>query len=572
MTGCFEHAADGWDESGPGLMEVHAGWCHSQVSGMGITRELQASAAFEGSLASIGGICDDKITQRRSDRGWLAVGTSDLATGVLYRDDCLDRLAGLPSDSVDMIYLDPPFFSNRSYEVIWGEEAEVRSFEDRWEGDIAVYIDWMRKRLVHLHRILKQTGTIYFHCDPHASHYIKVMLDGLFGSERFRNEIVWRRSLGKGLMTTRLPSNHDVLLTYQKGSTATWNETAVFQPYTEDDLDEKTAAKYSLRDLNGRRYQLTSLINPNQDRPNLTYEFLGVTRVWRWTRQRMQEAYEQGLVVQPRPGAVPRMKRYLDEQRGRPLDDVWVDIAPINSRARERWGWPTQKPEALLERIITLSSNQGDVVLDPFCGCGTSVAVAERLRRKWVGIDISTTAIEVMKRRLSLLGCQPLVVNEPSSIADLKELKPFEFKNWVINAIFGTHSSKRNAETGIDGYWFFNNDPIQIRQSERVARGAVDSFEIAVRRIGHDTAYIIAFSFARTAREQAMRARDGGLDIRLITAAELLLMRKRPHGKFGPQPSSQREAPVLQMRKKDELPSVEALIESERRNRYLTSA
>jgi DNA modification methylase len=495
-----------------------------------------------------------------------------LETGVLYREDCLERLVSLPSESIDLVYLDPPFFSNRTYEVIWGEEAEVRSFEDRWEGDIGTYIEWMQKRVIELHRILKPTGTVYFHCDPHASHYLKVMLDGVFGLERFRNEVIWRRSLAKGLMTTRLANNHDVLLAYQKGPTATWDESAVFTPYTADDLDERTASKYSLVDAYGRRYQLTSLINPNPDRPNLTYEFLGVTRVWRWTRERMQQAYDDGLVVQSRPGAVPRMKRYLDEQRGRPLDDVWVDINPINSRARERWGWPTQKPEALLERIITLSSGVGDVVLDPFCGCGTSVAVAQRLRREWIGIDISNTAIEVMRRRLSRLGCSPVIVNQPDSIADLKQLKPFEFQNWVITAIYGTHSSRRSGDMGIDGYWFFTNEPVQVKQSESVGRNVVDNFETAVRRAGHTTGYIIAFSFGRGARIEAARAKKDGLDIRLITAAELLLLRKRPHGKFGPQPSSPAEAPVLEMRRKADLPSVETLIESERKSGKVASA
>jgi site-specific DNA-methyltransferase (adenine-specific) len=495
-----------------------------------------------------------------------------LETGVLYRDDCLDRLAGLPNESVDLIYLDPPFFSNRNYEVIWGEEAEVRSFEDRWEGDIGVYINWMQKRVAHLHRLLKRTGTLYLHCDPHASHHLKVMLDRLFGPDRFKNEIIWRRSLGKGLTTTRLPNNHDVILVYQKGPTSTWNESAAYLPYTESELDEKTAAKYSLRDADGRRYQLTSLLNPNHDRPNLTYEFLGVTRVWRWTRERMQQAYDEGIVIQPRPGAVPRMKRYLDEQRGRPLGDVWVDIGPINSRARERWGWPTQKPESLLERIITLSSNPGDVVLDPFCGCGTSVAVAHRLQRRWVGIDISTTAIEVMKRRLSVLGSHPIVVNEPDSIADLKALKPFEFKNWVLTTIFGDHAPKHDAEKGVDGYWFFTRDPIRIRQSEQVPRSVVDNFETAVRRLGRDTGYIIGLQFSRAAREEALRANGDGLEIRLITARELLLQRRRPSGKFGPQPENQGEALVLSMRKKEELPTVEDLIESERKSRLLTSA
>jgi site-specific DNA-methyltransferase (adenine-specific) len=261
-----------------------------------------------------------------------------LETGVLICGDNLERLADFPDECVDLIYLDPPFFTNRHYEVIWGDEAEVRSFEDRWQGGIHHYVEWMRDRITPLHRVLKQTGSLYLHCDPSASHYLKVMLDGVFGEERFRNEIVWQRTLSKSLMTRRLPSNHDVLLAYQKSVDATWNEEAVFTPYDEEDLDEKTAGKYTQRDPDGRLYQLTSLINPNQDRPNLTYEFLGVTRVWRWTKERMQEAYDAGVVVQARPGAVPRFKRYLDEQRGKPLGDVWTDIPPYQrSGGRETW-------------------------------------------------------------------------------------------------------------------------------------------------------------------------------------------------------------------------------------------
>ncbi|WP_432831426.1 DNA methyltransferase [Dactylosporangium sp. CA-092794] len=473
---------------------------------------------------------------------------------------------------MDLIYLDPPFFSNRTYEVIWGEEAEIRSFEDRWEGNVGVYVDWMRKRVVQLYRVLKSTGSIYLHCDSHASHYLKVMLDSVFGPERFRNEIVWRRTRAKGLMTTRLPNNHDVILSYQKGSVATWNERALFLPYDVGDLDPKTDSKYSLRDPEGRRYQLTSLINPNPNRPNLTYEFLGVTRTWRWTRERMQQAYEKGLVVQTRPGGVPREKRYLDEQRGQPLDDVWTDINPLNSRAGERCGWPTQKPEALLERIIELASNVNDVILDPFCGCGTSVAVAQRLQRRWIGIDISATAIEVMKRRLHTLHCRPTVINEPNSVADMKQLRPLEFRNWVIAAIFGTHASRTSAAMGIDGYSFFVNEPVQIRQIEGVNRKTVDSFETAVRRAGHSTGHMVAFSFSRGAREEALRASSDGLEIDLVTVAELLIQRKRPNGKLVPDPESTRMAPVLEMRKKPDMPTVEELIESERRNRYLESA
>jgi DNA methylase len=194
-----------------------------------------------------------------------------------------------------------------------------------------------------------------------------------------------------------------VILGYQISDEATWNNDAAFTAYDPDNLDEKTAGKYTHRDEAGRLYRLDNLINPNPDRPNLTYEFLGVTRVWRWTRERMQAAYEAGLVIQTRPGAVPQLKRYLDEQRGRPLGDVWSDIEPLNSQARERLGYPTQKPEVLLERIIRLAANEGDVVLDSFCGCGTTIAAAQKLERRWIGIDITHLSIALMRYRLQAM-------------------------------------------------------------------------------------------------------------------------------------------------------------------------
>src|ERR1039458_1973711 len=171
------------------------------------------------------------------------------------------------------------------------------------------------------------------------------------------------------------------------------------KPYDLNNLDEKTAKKYCYKDADGRRYTLGDLTNPNPDRPNLTYEFLSHRKVWRWTRERMEEAYKAGIVLQPSPGAVPRLKRYLDDQEGKPYDDVWTDIPPINSQAQERLGYPTQKPVALLERIIKASSNPGDLVLDPFCGCGTTIDAAEKLGRKWIGIDITQLAISLIKNR-----------------------------------------------------------------------------------------------------------------------------------------------------------------------------
>ena len=330
-----------------------------------------------------------------------------------------------------MVYIDGPFNSNRNYAAPVGSQAAGAAFKDTWTlSDLDVawmgliadeqpamyqvlqtaglthgkgmqsYLCMMGVRLLEMRRVLKDTGSIYLHCDPTASHYLKLLMDAVFGDERFGNEIVWARTQSKSLMKRRLPSNHDLILAYRKTEAAIWNRDALFQPYDENALDAKTATKYSHRDPDGRLYRLDNLINPNPDRPNLTYEFLGITRVWRWTKERMQAAYDEGLVVQTRPGAVPSLKRYLDEQRGRPLGDVWADIPPINSQARERIGYPTQKPLALLERIIKASSNEGDMVLDPFCGCATACVAAENLGRQWVGIDLSEKAVELVNMRL----------------------------------------------------------------------------------------------------------------------------------------------------------------------------
>src|SRR5690606_20745090 len=227
-----------------------------------------------------------------------------------------------------------------------------------------------------------------------ASHYLKVLLDAVFGPRNFGNELVWKRQNSKGLAFTRFAKNHDIILRYVKSEKWVWNP-----QYTEHDPGY-VKAFYKYKDADGRVYRLADLTNPNKNRPNLTYEFLGVTRVWRWTRERMQAAHEAGLIVQNRPGQVPALKRYLDEQEGTPIDDVWVDVPPVQAQAQERLGYPTQKPVALLERIISASSNPGDVVLDPFCGCGTTVHAAQKLGRQWVGIDVTHLAISLIERRL----------------------------------------------------------------------------------------------------------------------------------------------------------------------------
>ncbi|MDQ2729267.1 MAG: restriction endonuclease subunit M [Actinomycetota bacterium] len=425
-----------------------------------------------------------------------------MATGgnLLYYGDNLDVLREhVATESVDLIYLDPPFNSNRSYNVLFratsGQEsqAQIEAFDDTWHwsqqaeqlyeslvaggapikvadaieamrkllgpNDVLAYLVMMAARLVELHRVLKPTGSLYLHCDPTASHYLKVVLDAIFGPEQFLNEVIWQRTSSKGLMTQRLAANHDVLLSYRKGPGGLWNADAVFAEYDEADLDHKTLEKYAHRDEQGRRYQLTSLINPNENRPNLTYEFLGVTRVWRWTRERMEKAYEEGRVIQPRPGAVPREKRYLDEQRGKPLGDVWTDIPPINSRAAERLGYPTQKPLALLERIIAASSNEGDVVLDPFCGCGTTIDAAQKLGRRWIGIDVTYLAVDLIRKRLrhtygpDIEGTYK-VRGIPTDVEGAMELfrdNPFDFERWAVSLVNAQPNQKQVGDRGVDG-------------------------------------------------------------------------------------------------------------------------
>lgn len=295
----------------------------------------------------------------------------------LYYGDNLEVLrCKIPSESVDLCYIDPPFNSKRNYFQIYnnqgGEDrAQAQAFVDTWEwgdeaadgiawitdiaqlqngklteqtvelirglekvlkrGSLLAYLVHMTLRIVEIHRVLKPTGSFYLHCDPTASHYLKLVLDAVFCGQGgdYINEIIWNRTAAKGHAFTRFASSHDVILGYRKGTSATWN--ALFAAHSEKYIQSHYS---SVEEGTGRRYQLDNLINPNPNRPNLTYEFLGITRVWRWTRERMQAAYEAGIVVQPNPGSVPRLKRYLDEQDGIAVSDVWTDISPINSQAQ----------------------------------------------------------------------------------------------------------------------------------------------------------------------------------------------------------------------------------------------
>ncbi len=428
---------------------------------------------------------------------------------LFYGDNLFILREHIPSESVDLIYLDPPFNSNRSYNVLFKDEsgteseAQITAFEDTWHWNIATertyaelrteapdhvakmieslhefiganqmmaYLVMMTTRLLELHRVLQPTGSLYLHCDPTASHYLKIILDTIFGIDQFRNEIIWKRTSAHSdtIQGTVLHMGrvHDVLLFYTKTNQATRNE--IYQPYTQEYVD----SFYRYKDPDGRRYRLGDITGPGgAAKGNPQYEFLGVTRYWRYSKEQMQELYEQGRIVQTKPGNVPAYKRYLDEMPGVPLQDEWDDIPPIGAQAKERLGYPTQKPLALLERIIQASSNPGGVVLDPFCGCGTAIASAQKLGRKWIGIDITHLAIALQKYRMETMfpGIKFKIVGEPTDIGAARQLAQedrYQFQWWSLSLIRarplggqeGSREGKKGSDKGIDGVIAFIDD------------------------------------------------------------------------------------------------------------------
>jgi site-specific DNA-methyltransferase (adenine-specific) len=517
----------------------------------------------------------------------------------LYFGDNLQILREhIPNESVDLIYLDPPFNSNRAYNVYLStpkgqqSDAQITAFDDTWhwgdqaereysellrqsntdvaalitalrtvlqETDLMAYLVMMTSRLLELHRVLKPTGSLYLHCDPTASHYLKIVLDGVFGGENFVNELIWRRQNAKGQAFTRFASNHDVILEYAKSNQRIWNPQ--YKEYDPDYLEN--FYKYKEPET-GRRYRLSDLTNPNKNRPNLTYEFLGVTRVWRWTQERMQQAYNDGLVIQTKEGGVPQLKRYLDEQEGSPVDDIWDDILPLQAQSAERLGYPTQKPLALLERIIQASSNPGDVVLDPFCGCGTAVHAAQKLGRQWVGIDITHLAIHLIERRMSeaFPGLQFEIHGEPKDLDSARDLAlrdKYEFQFWAC-ALVGAQpykGGKKGADGGTDGLIYFQDDKtaskkiiVSVKGGESVTRTMIADLKNTVEREGAQIGLFV--TLAEPTEPMRKEATSAGFytnpydeqfpKIQILTIADLLDGRKPQYRDFSMGGSSFKKA------------------------------
>ncbi|MCY3851966.1 MAG: site-specific DNA-methyltransferase [Gammaproteobacteria bacterium] len=386
-----------------------------------------------------------------------------------------------PDDCIDLIYLDPPFKSDTNYNILFGTQngkpAQLQAFEDTWywnekahervenlKGAIAhpahkpiaglhlmlgdcgmlAYLSYMAERLAEMKRLLKPTGSIYLHCDPSASHYLKTIMDGIFDGRNFRNEIVWKRRADKhNLATKTMGPLHDVILWYGDIEEANYNRQ--YTPYSKDYID----SHYKHKDERGN-YRL--LPCTNESGGNKPYEFRGVNRAWRFSKDRMEDMYDQNLLVQLKPEGPYYYKKYLKDAEGVPLQDLWDDISPC--RGKESLGYPTQKPRALLERIINASCPPHGIVFDPFCGCGTAIDAAQRLNRQWLGVDISSFAIDlIVKERLQDRSIP--VAGIPLDLTGAKrfaEADRFGFEKWAINRVPGfVPNEKQVGDGGIDG-------------------------------------------------------------------------------------------------------------------------
>jgi site-specific DNA-methyltransferase (adenine-specific) len=431
---------------------------------------------------------------------------SSFVQNTLFYGDNLPILREyFPDGCIDLIYLDPPFNSSRSYNILFKDEsgkaadAQITAFDDTWhwgeaaeqvyheiieanpgkvddmlaallqiigKNQMMAYLVMMAARLVELQRVLKPTGSLYLHCDPTASHYLKIVLDTVFGVQNFRNEIIWRRTRAHNdTKITRYGANHDVILFYSKSNEWLFNRLT-----TERDPNApKTHDLYLHTD--GNMYRKGDCRAPGNRGPR--YNWNGHTENWRFTEEQAKHLEAEGRIVYSKTG-MPRVLRPVDLSRGSQLQDIWIDIDSPNSGSAELLGYPTQKPLALLERILQASSNPGDLVLDPFCGCGTAIAAAQKLGRRWVGIDVTHLSISLQKYRLKdAFGLEALkdyqVIGEPRDLADARQLASddrFQFQWWALSLLHarpqggepGSKKGKKGSDQGIDGVINFIDD------------------------------------------------------------------------------------------------------------------
>jgi DNA modification methylase len=453
----------------------------------------------------------------------------------LYFGDNLHILRNeIKAESVDLIYLDPPFNSKASYNRLFQSpngripQAQTKAFKDTWrwgeqaeqefeelfkqsntnvsemmqalrrflgENDMMAYLTMMANRLLELHRVLKDPGCLYLHCDPTASHYLKIVLDGIFGNENFSNEVIWKRTTTKNDYkqgAVNWPRVHDTILMYYKKYEAAKDARRFNQPFEEYD-EEYLQNFYRHTDPDGRRYRLSDLTAPGRGtRGHPQFEFLGVTRYWRHNKDKMEQLYREGRIVQAKAGGVPAFKRYLDEMPGVAAGDVWTELRPVQGIGREFLGYQTQKPLPLLERIISASSKEGDTILDPFCGCGTAIHAAEKLKRRWIGIDITHVAVGLVEDRLlaAFPGITFHVHGLPvdlDSARDLALRDKYEFQSWACSLVKAElyQGKKKGADSGIDGLKYFQDDRTMHKKIIVSVKGGEHVSVPMIRDLGH---------------------------------------------------------------------------------------
>ncbi|TWA89417.1 site-specific DNA-methyltransferase (adenine-specific) [Bradyrhizobium stylosanthis] len=491
------------------------------------------------------------------DNSWLPVvdharlpcqdGGSSVASAPankLYFGDNLTMLREhVKDESVDLIYLDPPFNSNANYNVLFGEqggnsEAQAEAFRDTWgwgeaaslayhevekgggetavllralrtwlgESGMMAYLAMMTIRLQEMHRTLSHRGSLFLHCDPTASHYLKLILDSIFGHDCFRNEIIWKRKAGRGETNNaaiRFGVSHDDILFYARSSQS------IFQRQYRPNNPEYISSKFTHVDASGRRYRLDNLTSPSM-RPNLKYVYKGYQppeKGWAVSLETMKKMDAEGRVHFPdlKTKRLQR-KRFLDELPGETVDTLWDDIPPINSQAQERLGYPTQKPLNLLERIINAATLPDATILDPFCGCGTSVEAAEKLGRRWLGIDVTHYAITLIEKRLSrYAGCNYRVYGRPTDLAgahDLARRDKYQFQWWAAWMLGAqTYETKKGADRGIDANIYFANGPyglgriiLSVKGGDHVSPAMVRELSGVVQREGADMGILVTLA------------------------------------------------------------------------------
>jgi DNA modification methylase len=442
--------------------------------------------------------------------------------------DNLESLQSLPSDSVDLCYIDPPFFTNRNYEVIWNDGAEVRQFGDRWvtenkdgsgraSKDINKYLEWMEPRIREIHRILKNTGSFYLHCDWHADAYLRVLCDEIFDRDP-QSVIQWKRTLVVKGTCKSFGVNTDSILYYVKSNNFKWNPIKI-QPSLE--LLERDYKM--IEPETGRRFQAVAFVLTGDNPKTLTFPdgkiiTAPMGKRYRWNQETLNERLKVNpLCIYWTSNNQPRLKKYVDTHEGNLIDNLWNDIIPLQSGSNERLGYPTQKPEALLERIIKASSNENDVILDCFCGCGTTLAVAKKLNRQFIGMDVSPTACRLVAKRISFK--LDFIEGLPITPEEIAELDGNEFQNFVIRE-FGGFSGKRGADGGIDG--LLGTCPIQVKKY-KAGRGDLDQFSGALLRNNKQEAIYIALGYSMDFVKEVNRLkRDNKIEIHYFDVADII--------------------------------------------------